>query len=416
MIRQSVSTACGSGRVSSVTKTRPLPQAVLTEDTVPSMENFDFQSRTRVVFGNGSLARLGELARELGFRRSLVVSDRGLMSCGYVEEATRLLKTSGVEVEAFHDFETDPDSRMIEAGRAFAAEIKIDSIIGLGGGSSLDCAKGINFLLTNGGRMQDYRGYGKTKHALLPMIGVPTTAGTGSEAQSYALISDAETHAKMACGDPSAAFRVSILDPLLTVSQPRNVTAAAGFDAIAHAVETYVTTRRNPLSELFSREAWALLESNYERVLTEPRDVEARGAMMLGAHYAGVAIENSMLGATHACANPLTARYNITHGVALALLLPTVVRWNDEAAGDRYYELLELAQGGGDPRNAPASLARRLEQLAQAGEFPAKLGAAGVLKSDFEMLAEDAAGQWTGRFNPRAFDAAGALEVYECAY
>ncbi|HJU55172.1 MAG TPA: iron-containing alcohol dehydrogenase [Pyrinomonadaceae bacterium] len=380
------------------------------------MENFDFQSRTRVVFGNGSLARLGELARELGLSRSLLVSDRGLVSCGYVEEAARLLKTSGVEVETFHDFEADPDSRMIEAGRAFAAGLKIDSIIGLGGGSSLDCAKGINFLLTNGGRMQDYRGYGKTKHALLPMIGVPTTAGTGSEAQSYALISDAETHAKMACGDPSAAFRVSILDPLLTVSQPRNVTAAAGFDAIAHAVETYVTTRRNPLSELFSREAWALLESNYERVLTEPRDVEARGAMMLGAHYAGVAIENSMLGATHACANPLTARYNITHGVALALLLPTVVRWNDEAAGDRYYELLELAHGGGDPRNAPASLARRLEELAQAGEFPAKLGAAGVLKSDFEMLAEDAAGQWTGRFNPRAFDAAGALEVYECAY
>jgi len=380
------------------------------------MENFDFQSRTRVVFGNGSRARLGELARELGFRRSLLVTDRGLMSCGYVEEAARLLKTSGVEVEAFHEFETDPDSRMVEAGRSFAAPLKIDSIIGLGGGSSLDCAKGINFLLTNGGRMQDYRGYGKTKYALLPMIGVPTTAGTGSEAQSYALISDAETHAKMACGDPSAAFRVSILDPLLTVSQPRAVTAAAGFDAIAHAVETYVTTLRNPLSELFSREAWTLLESNYERVLREPTDITARAAMMLGAHYAGVAIENSMLGATHACANPLSACYNMTHGVALAMLLPTVVRWNNEAAGDRYDELLELAQGDGDARNEAASLARRLEQLAQAGGFPTRLGAAGVSKGDLELLAEDAAGQWTGRFNPRAFDAAGALEVYECAY
>ncbi|HYG80611.1 MAG TPA: iron-containing alcohol dehydrogenase, partial [Pyrinomonadaceae bacterium] len=284
-----------------------------------------------------------------------------------------------------------------------------------GGGSSLDCAKGINFLLTNGGRMRDYRGYGKARHALLPMIGVPTTAGTGSEAQSYALISDAETHAKMACGDPGAAFRVAILDPLLTVSQPRGVTAAAGFDAIAHAVETYVTTRRNPLSELFSREAWALLESNYERVLAEPRDVEARAAMLLGAHYAGVAIENSMLGATHACANPLSARYGMTHGVALALLLPTVVRWNGEAAGARYDELLQLAQEQSSPRS-PAGLARRLEELAQAGEFPAKLGAAGVSKGDLELLAEDAAGQWTGRFNPRAFDAAGALEVYECAY
>ncbi|HWT01042.1 MAG TPA: iron-containing alcohol dehydrogenase [Pyrinomonadaceae bacterium] len=377
---------------------------------------FDFQSRTRVVFGDGSLGRLGELARELGFRRSLLVADRGLLDCGYVEEAARLLRTSGVEVEAFHDFESDPDSRMVEAGREFSAGLKIDSIVGLGGGSSLDCAKGINFLLTNGGRMQDYRGYGRTRQPLLPMIGVPTTAGTGSEAQSYALISDAETHAKMACGDASAAFRVAVLDPLLTVSQPRSVTAAAGFDAIAHAVETYVTTRRNPLSELFSREAWRLLEGNYERALAWPTDVGARGAMLLGAHYAGVAIENSMLGATHACANPLSARYSITHGVALALLLPAVVRWNEEAAGARYDELLHLSCGDGNSRNEAAGLARRLEELAQAGGFPAKLGAAGVLKSDLELLAEDAAGQWTGRFNPRAFDAAGALEVYECAY
>jgi alcohol dehydrogenase len=381
-----------------------------------TMESFDFQSRTRVVFGTGALARLGELARELGFRRSLLVADSGLLDCGYIDEALRLLTTAGIEVEAFQDFDVNPDTRMIEAGRAFAAPLEVDSIIGLGGGSSLDCAKGINFLLTNGGRMQDYRGYGKATRPLLPMIAVPTTAGTGSEAQSYALISDEESHFKMACGDAQAAFRVAILDPVLTVSQPRSVTAAAGFDAIAHAVETYVSTSRNPLSELFSRAAWQLLEANYERVLDKPTDVEARGAMQLGAYYAGVAIENSMLGATHACANPLTAHYNTTHGVALALLLPTVVRWNDKAAGDRYDELLRLSHKNSHRRGAVTSLARRLEQLAGAGEFPARLSAAGVAKSDLEMLAGDAASQWTGRFNPRAFDRAGALEVYECAY
>lgn len=380
------------------------------------MELFDFQSRTRVIFGSGALSRLGQLARELGFRRSLLVADRGMLDCGYVEKASSLLKEAGVEVEAFHDFDVNPDTRMVEAGRAFAASLKIDSIIGLGGGSSLDCAKGINFLLTNGGRMQDYWGYGKAVQPLLPMIGIPTTAGTGSEAQSYALVSDSETHVKMACGDPQAAFRVSILDPLLTISQPRNITAATGFDAIAHAVETYVTTRRNPLSELFSREAWALLEHNYERVLVEPDNIEARGAMQLGAYYAGVAIENSMLGATHACANPLTAHYDTTHGVAIALLLPVVVRWNDEIVGDRYDELLQFSHQHSRTHATASSLARRLEQLAQAGEFPTKLSAVGVLKSDFEMLAEEAATQWTGRFNPRAFDRAGALEVYECAY
>ena len=145
----------------------------------------------------------------------------------------------------FHDFDANPDSRMVEAGRAVAASCRVDSIVALGGGSSLDCAKGINFVLTNGGTMRDYRGFGKATRPMLPSIGVPTTAGTGSEAQSYALISDSETHAKMACGDPKAAFRIALLDPELTVTQPRAVTAIAGYDAISHAVESYVTTRRS---------------------------------------------------------------------------------------------------------------------------------------------------------------------------
>lgn len=369
-----------------------------------------------MIFGNGARARVGALARELGFRRSLLVADGGLLDCGYVEETTNLLTKAGVEVAAFHDFGVNPDTRMVEAGRAFAAALEIDSIIGLGGGSSLDCAKGINFLLTNGGRMQDYQGYGRASRPLLPMIGIPTTAGTGSEAQSYALISDAETHLKMACGAPGAAFRLTILDPSLTVSQPRAVSATSGFDAIAHSIETYVTTRRNPLSEIFSREAWRLLEDNYERVLLEPDNIEARGAMQLGAYYAGVAIENSMLGATHACANPLTTHYDTTHGVAIALLLPAVVRWNDEVAGNRYDELLRSTHRYSQQDTPAQSLAARLEQLARAGDFPCGLSAVGVVKSDFEMLAGEAANQWTGRFNPRLFDAAGALEVYKCAY
>mgnify|MGYP003694183863 CR=1 FL=1 len=229
---------------------------------------------------------------------------------------------------------------MVEAGATFAAPLKIDSLIALGGGSSLDCAKGINCLLTNGGHMRDYHGYGKAHEPMLPMIGIPTTSGTGSEAQSYALISDAETHVKLACGDPQLAFRIALLDPALTVSQPAGVTATSGFDAIAHAVETFVTTKRNPLSESFSREAWRLLERSYERVLTNPDDIAARGDMQLGAFFAGMAIENSMLGATHACANPLTAHYGTTHGEAIALLLASVVRWNSNVVGERYAEPL----------------------------------------------------------------------------
>jgi alcohol dehydrogenase len=380
------------------------------------MQSFDFQNRTRVVFGEGSFERLGELARELEFSRTLLVADRGLVACGYVDQARRLLVKEGIEVFAFHDFDVNPDSAMVEVGREFAAPLGVRSIIGLGGGSSMDCAKAINFLLTNGGTIQDYWGFGKARKPLLPMIGIPTTAGTGSEAQSYALISDAQTHVKMACGDPKAAFRIDILDPRLTLSQPAFVTATAGFDAISHAVETYVTTRRNPLSESFSREAWRLLEANYESVLTSPDDIEARGAMQLGAFYAGMAIENSMLGATHACANPLTAQYGTSHGEAIALMLPAVVRWNGPTAGPCYGELLRLsaqAIKGDDPNEA---MALRLEQLIEAGGLPRGLGAAGVPEHDLPDLAEKAGAQWTGRFNPRPFGAREALEVYRCAY
>ena len=380
------------------------------------MQPFDFHSRTRLIFGEGSFERLGALASEVGFRRALLVADRGLLDCGYVERATKLLTKSGITVFTFHDFDSNPTSTMIDAGRQIASTLDIDSIIGLGGGSSMDSAKAINFVLTNGGVMTDYWGYGKASLPMLPMIGVPTTAGTGSEAQSYALISDAETHVKMACGDPGAAFKIAILDPRLTVSQPRRITATAGFDAISHSVETYVTTKRNAVSEVLSLEAWRLLEGHYERVLANPEDIEARGAMQLGAYWAGLAIENSMLGATHACANPLTAHYNTEHGVAIGLMLPHVVRWNGAAIGERYHRLLTQGSVTLDRGDPAEKLASRLEQLCEVGGLPRRLNTEGVSKNDLAGLAEEAAEQWTGKFNPRPFGAAEALELYRRAY
>jgi alcohol dehydrogenase len=383
------------------------------------VRSFDFSLRTRVVFGDGAFARLGALAHELSFSRTLVVADPGIVATGHVERAASLLAAQGVQPFGFDDFDASPDSRMVEAGRARAAACGVDSIVAIGGGSSLDCAKGINFLLTNGGAMRDYQGFGKALAPMLPSVGVPTTAGTGSEAQSYALISDAETHVKMACGDPKAAFRVAILDPVVTVSQPRAVTAMAGYDALAHAVESYVTARRTSISDLFAREAWRLLEGHYERVLAEPGDVVARGAMLLGAHEAGIAIEQSMLGAAHACANPLSARYGTTHGVAIAVMLPHVVRWNAPHAGARYRDLIGAGRqmdDGVDGGGAAEQLARRLEALRRAGGLPETVRELGVPDDGLEALAADAATQWTGTFNPRPFDAAGALELYERAW
>jgi alcohol dehydrogenase len=367
------------------------------------MTAFDFRPRTRVVFGAGEFSRLGEIARELGGTRCLVVADQGIVDAGHAQEAIRSLKARRMEVVAFHDFTVNPTAAMMEAGRDRAAPHNVDLIVSVGGGSSMDCAKGINFVLSNGGRIRDYSGYGKAARPMLPMIAVPTTGGTGSEAQSYCIFSDTASGVRTACGDPKATFRVAILDPKLTISQSQELTASTGYDALSHALETLVTTRHTALSECFSRSAWRLINSAYEQVLRSPADLEARGAMLLGAHFGGLAVENSMLGAAHACASPLQSRYRLPHGVAVALMLPHVVRWNWPVAGSRYEEL----QAG--------DLEKRLRRLAETAGLPLNLREAGVPEEALPRLADEASAQWAGRFNPRPFDTAGALEIYEWA-
>jgi alcohol dehydrogenase len=376
---------------------------------------FDFQPRTRVIFGPRSITRAGQVARELGFHRTLVVADPGIRDVGHTARLIDALNAERIETFLFDKFGVNPDNQMVAAGVAFAKPLNVDSIVGIGGGSSLDCAKGINFVLRNGGTMADYRGYGKAATPLLPMVGIPTTAGTGSEAQSYAVISDAATHMKMACGDPSAAFRVAILDPDLTMTVPRHVMAMAGYDAIAHAVETAATSKRTPLSDTFSHQAWRLLSDAFERLLLHPADGDARSAMLLGAHFSGMAIEQSMLGAAHACANPLTAKFNVAHGLALAILLPQVVRWNGSVAKESYAALLGNRRRRVRDEDPAETLARRLEDFAIAGHLALRLSDVGVKADAIPELARLAAQQWTGSFNPRPFDVQGAEEIYQAA-
>jgi alcohol dehydrogenase len=324
---------------------------------------FDYHPLGRVVFEAGGLARLGALVRELGGTRALLVTDPGLEATGHPDRAADALRAARVEVVLFDGVEENPTSRHVEAGREVAKARGVDCLVAIGGGSAMDVTKGVNFLLTNGGTMADYKGFGKATKPMLPSVGVPTTAGTGSEAQSYALIADESSHLKMACGDRKAAFRVALLDPELTVSQPPAVTAVTGLDSLAHALESYVTAKRSLLSQTFARQAWRLLEPNLQRVLAEPEDLPARSAMQLGAHFAGVAIENSMLGACHACANPLTAHYGLTHGVAIGVMLPHVLRFNAPAADDLYADLAAdagLPAGRGESAEA---LARRVAAL-----------------------------------------------------
>lgn len=352
---------------------------------------FDHQPRTRLVFGNGTLSRIGELAREYGGTRVLVVSDPGIVKAGYAERAAGYLREAGLTVEIFGQVRENPSTEDVDACVKVAREFGADFIIGLGGGSSMDTAKGCNFILTNGGRMHDYWGTGKATKPMLPLLAIPTTAGTGSECQSYALISDAETHVKMACGDPKAAAKAAILDPELTVSQPARVTVCTGIDAISHALETAVTKKRNALSMLYSREGFRLLHAGFSRVLREPKDVEARGMMLLGAAYAGTAIENSMLGAAHSCANPLTAKFHVVHGEAVGVMLPHVIRFN--AAQPEIAAIYESYFDG--------DLADRVSELLWEAKMPRTIAEHGAKEENLRELAEMAAKQWTAQFNPR---------------
>ncbi|MDQ3815775.1 MAG: iron-containing alcohol dehydrogenase [Armatimonadota bacterium] len=385
-----------------------------------SLLGFDYQPRTRVVFGVNSLDRLGELTSEMGAHRVLLVTDPGLEAAGHPQRALNLLEAANLSVVLFDGVIENPTTREVDACVEVARSSGIDTIIGLGGGSSMDTAKGCNFVLTNGGRMQDYWGIGKATRPMLPLIAVPTTAGTGSECQSFALIADEVTHQKMACGDPKAAARVALLDPVLTVTQPRPVAACTGIDAIAHALETAVTRKRNEMSLPFSREAFRMLQANLPRVFDQPDDLEARGRMQLGAAFAGTAIENSMLGAAHAAANPLTAHYGIVHGQAVGLMLSWVVRFNarDEATQRTYAELAVfagLAHGNDSPRQAVKALVERLESLLDIAEVPRSLAEYGVAHSDIPQLAQEAAAQWTATFNPREITSEDFEKLYECA-
>jgi alcohol dehydrogenase len=306
----------------------------------------------------------------------------------------------------------NPTTDHVADGLAIARNQPIDIIMALGGGSAMDCAKGINLLHTNGGGIADYWGIDKAVRPLLPMVAAPTTAGTGSEAQSFALISDVRTHRKMACGDrrpPSAGGlrpRVAILDPELTATAPRRVAAAAGIDAIAHAVETAASRVRTNLSRSFSTDAWRLLAAAFETSMLDPLCDWARAHMLLGAHVSGAAIEQSMLGAAHACANPLTARFGITHGAVVGLMLPHVVRFNAAHGPNPYADLMPDAE----------ALANRLTSFLEQAQLPLRLRDHGIPESSFSELAALAVQEWTAGFNPRPIVEDDMLRLYQEAF
>lgn len=383
-------------------------------ETLEKPLQMDLAARpTRLVQGEGAAARVGELARGLGATHALIVTDQGVVKAGHFKVVADALNMAGIQVAVYDQVRENPTTKDVSHCLEAARSEPIDLIIGLGGGSSMDTAKGCNFILTNGGEMKDYWGRDKAREPMLPLMAIPTTAGTGSECQCFALIADEDTHMKMACGDHKAAARISVLDPLLTLSQPLSVAAVTGIDALSHAVETSVTKACNPVSLLYAREAFKRIHTHLPAIVDDPGNVAARAELQLGAALAGMAIENSMLGAAHSCANPLTARYDIVHGQAVGLMLPHVVRFNAGDPGTRaLYEEL-TSHVGLDGVNA---LVDRIVELLDLLKLNQPLRELGASEADIPALAEEAKGQWTAMFNPRELELTDFEELYRAAF
>ncbi|MDR7418489.1 MAG: iron-containing alcohol dehydrogenase [Armatimonadota bacterium] len=377
--------------------------------TVLAPGAIDFALATRIVFGEGAVQRLGELAREAQGTRALVVSDPGVVGAGHPGRVVGVLGEAGLETAVFDAIVENPTDACVEDGAAVARRLRPDVIVAVGGGSVIDGAKGIALLSANGGRAADYRGTNKVPRATVPVLAVPTTAGTGSEVQSAALISDAATHEKMVIWDRKLAPCAAVLDPELTVSLPRQVTAVTGIDAIAHAVESAVCARANRLSRCFAASAWQLLATALPVVLDDPSNLPARGDALFGATLAGMAVEQSMLGAAHSLANPLTRHFGVPHGAAVGVMLPHVVRFN-AAVPDVAAHYVALA---GLPVSA---LADHLTELLTRSGLPTRLTACGVDGDRLPVLAAEAAAQWTAAFNPRPVTADDLLMLYRQAW
>lgn len=380
---------------------------------------FSLKLRTEVVFGGGRIEEIGSLTHPYS-RNVLLVTDKNLVGTGAIQKAREALEALNITVTLYENAKENPTESDAEECKEVAASAGVTGMVAIGGGSVIDTAKGANFLLTNGGKMRDYRGYGHNDDALLPLIAVPTTAGTGSEVQAYALITHDETHQKMACGTASCAPVIALLDPNLLLTCPPSVIATAGIDALTHAVESYFSKTANPFSQMYSIQAFRSLVRSY-RAAVLSHEVEYLGELQLGACYAGIAIDHSMLGGAHASANPITAHFPISHGQAVGLMMPHVLRYNAKNSGMVKLGLRALFEpvglvGYSFPGFMGIGIFEALwSEFMAVGKLKTHLTELGIAEDDLPGLSEEAAAQWTAQHNPVPLDKSAFLEIYRAA-
>ena len=377
------------------------------------MQDFTFTTTPTVVHEAGGAKGLADLCRERGARSVLVVTDPGIMSVGLLENA--LATFTDVAVEVFSQVEADPPDTTIRAAVEQARVCQADLVVGFGGGSSMDVAKVVALLASQGcdQALEDLYGVGNACGRRLPLIQVPTTAGTGSEVTPIAIVTTGET-TKSGIVSPILLPDLALLDPELTLGLPPQVTAATGIDAMVHAIEAYTSRiRKNPISDTLARSALSKLSGNIVRAVHHGDDIEARSAMLLGALQAGQAFANAPVAAVHALAYPLGGHFHIPHGLSNSLVLPQVLRFNSEAATPLYEELAPLVE----IERASGSLIERMDDLINAVELPRRLRDMDIAEDFLPTLATDAMKQQRLLVNnPRDVTEADALAIYREAY
>ncbi|MFT4518330.1 MAG: alcohol dehydrogenase class IV [Halioglobus sp.] len=384
------------------------------------MQGFEFNTVGRIINGLDSSLALAAQCQQLGVTRPLLVTDPGLMAIGLVQPVLEALAVAGVPCVVFDQVKEDPPEATVLAAAELARERVVDGVIAVGGGSSMDVAKVVAVLLGGEQALPDLYGVGQVTGLRLPLILVPTTAGTGSEVTPVAVITTGET-TKAGVSSPVLLPDVAVLDAGLTLGLPAPVTAMTGVDAMVHAIEAYTSKhKKNPLSDNFAVQALILLAKNIRTAVHDGRNAQARENMLLGACLAGQAFANAPVGAVHALAYPLGGHYHIPHGLSNSLVLPSVMEFNAPEAQSLYAELAEVVIGApvaGSDEAKTAALVQALRQLIDDVALPATLRDAKVKESDLEMLAKDAMLQQRLLINnPRDVDYDDALAIYRAAY
>lgn len=387
------------------------------------MRPFSFATTAQIICETGSSNRLAALCRERGAKRVLIVTDPGITKLGLLSTVLPGFASEQVAFEVFDQVVADPPEAIVDAALAQARELKAELIVGFGGGSSMDVAKLIALLAHphNTQQLPDIYGVGNATGQRLPLIQVPTTAGTGSEVTPVAIVTTGET-TKMGAVSPLLLPDLALLDAELTLGLPPAVTAATGIDAMVHAIEAYTSVhKKNPLSDMLAREALRLLAANLDEVVHNGSNREARQAMLLGACLAGQAFANSPVAAVHALAYPLGGHFHIPHGLSNALVLPHVLGFNASVAAPLYAELAPLVLGeklrAGVAMDQAEQFIMELADFSERSGLPTRLRDAGVAQNMLEQLARDAMLQQRLLVNnPREMTEQHALAIYQSAY